>query len=412
VLGLFAIGLIWFGIANYRASVRLHVKIAELRAAGVPLSLAELKRTPPPPDDNAATYLEQAAAGTEAIEKIVTAAEDQLSQADMSRYAFQARTTPSMQASLQKAFTENSTTIPLLLKAASAPAYDDQLNYSLAPYEFIESYIDTMQNVRRPIRVLNYYVTMLLNEGRNAEAIDACIAMLQLCRHFDSRPLLVGYLVTLAVRGVAVHATNLALHGSPIPEDALTRLRAELQNQNPAAGLRYAIRTEHAYGAQAFMDLTAGNLYLQTPFGKNDLADHHGLLEGMQKRSNASYQEMATWLGSQRLGIFAQAMIPGMQASMAASTRLRTQLNCLQVLTALAGLPQSRDPKSVTIDDLKLPTAVTTDPYIGKPLQMRHEHRGWLVYAVGPNKVDDGGKIDDSEKGDYLDVGLGPPKGK
>ena len=48
----------------------------------------------------------------------------------------------------------------------------------------------------------------------------------------------------------------------------------------------------------------------------------------------------------------------------------------------------------------------TNDPYSGEPLRVRRLPQGWVVYAVGPNLRDDGGKVEDPHNGD---VGVGPP---
>jgi hypothetical protein len=104
-------------------------------------------------------------------------------------------------------------------------------------------------------------------------------------------------------------------------------------------------------------------------------------------------------------------MIPAMEASLAASTRLRAQLNCLRVLAALSSVPKDGTGKPIEIGDLKLPSEATIDPYNGESLRMR-DSGGWLVYAVGPNGIDDGGMIRQRREGDYLDVGLGPSDSK
>jgi len=410
VLGAVAIvglGLIWFAVANWRASSRLNATFAELKAQGVPLSLVELERKPPPlPEDNAETYLRRAAAGLEAIEKAVSKAENTLSPEELNRFELQGQLAPEMQASLEKTFAAHAETVTLLFKAAAAPEYDPQFDYRLSQREFIETYLSETQDVRRPIRVLNYYVKMLLGEGKRGEALDACVAMLQICRHFDGRPLLVGYLVNLAVRGVAVHATDWVLRSGPVPAESHARLQAELAKHDAESGLRFALRTEHAFATQAFKELAGANVYLSTPIGKYDLTDHQQLLAGMEHRAGAPYQEVAGWLRSQRLWPMAQNMIPAMEASLAASARLRAQFNALQVLSALT----QRDTDAtepISISDLGLPSEATTDPYNGKPLIVRHQPGGWLIYSVGANLQDDGGKINERHGGDFLDVGLG-----
>ena len=74
----------------------------------------------------------------------------------------------------------------------------------------------------------------------------------------------------------------------------------------------------------------------------------------------------------------------------------------------LTGAVQARVPaggdRPPRLDDLGLPAEATTDPFNGEPLRVKRTPQGWMVYSVGGNGVDDGGKLDGRS-----DVGVGPP---
>jgi hypothetical protein len=55
------------------------------------------------------------------------------------------------------------------------------------------------------------------------------------------------------------------------------------------------------------------------------------------------------------------------------------------------------------LTDLGLPAEATIDPFNGEPLHVKKLPQGWMVYSVGSNCVDDGGKLDRK-----TDIGLGP----
>jgi len=81
-------------------------------------------------------------------------------------------------------------------------------------------------------------------------------------------------------------------------------------------------------------------------------------------------------------------------------------IRCLRVLNALqAHVPAGSD-KIPKLTELGLPVETTTDPFNGEPLHIKKLPQGWLVYSVGRNFRDDGGKVDDPNNGD---VGVGPP---
>ncbi len=53
--------------------------------------------------------------------------------------------------------------------------------------------------------------------------------------------------------------------------------------------------------------------------------------------------------------------------------------------------------------DLGLPQESTIDPYSSEPLHIKKVPEGWLVYSIGLNLTDDGGKLDG-----ITDIGAGP----
>ncbi len=94
-----------------------------------------------------------------------------------------------------------------------------------------------------------------------------------------------------------------------------------------------------------------------------------------------------------------------MQAVHDAATRTQAEIRCLRVLNALQMRVPSGSNKVPKLGELGLPTETTIDPFTGEPLKVKRTPRGWLVYSVGRNFKDDGGKLDDPTTGD---VGVGP----
>ena len=78
---------------------------------------------------------------------------------------------------------------------------------------------------------------------------------------------------------------------------------------------------------------------------------------------------------------------------------------CLRVLNALQSRVVTTSEQLPKLADLGLPLESTIDPYNGEPLHLSKTPAGWLVYSVGRNLVDDGGKLDR-----ITDIGAGPTK--
>lgn len=103
---------------------------------------------------------------------------------------------------------------------------------------------------------------------------------------------------------------------------------------------------------------------------------------------------------------FVLEIFPGMQAIHTCVARTRAMIRSLRVLNALQTHATTSSNKIPKLAELGLPPQTTTDPFTGEPLHVKKTPKGWLVYSVGPNFQDDGGKLDDFNNGD---VGVGPP---
>ena len=81
----------------------------------------------------------------------------------------------------------------------------------------------------------------------------------------------------------------------------------------------------------------------------------------------------------------------------------------LRVLNALQTHVAPGSDKIPRLSELGLPVETTTDPYTGEPLHVKKTPEGWLVYSVGPNIRDDGGKMGGDDSPFTGDIGVGPP---
>jgi hypothetical protein len=88
-----------------------------------------------------------------------------------------------------------------------------------------------------------------------------------------------------------------------------------------------------------------------------------------------------------------------------AVNRTRAKGRALRVLNALQARVPPESKEAPKLSDLALPPEAITDPYSGKPLRVKRLPSGWVVYAVGRDLKDDGGKVDQ-----ITDVGFGPPE--
>jgi hypothetical protein len=93
---------------------------------------------------------------------------------------------------------------------------------------------------------------------------------------------------------------------------------------------------------------------------------------------------------------FARLLLPATSKHSEAVRRKVASVRCLLTLLAVERFRRARGAWPKTLDELtpKLLKAVPLDPYDGKPLRYKAVPDGVIVYSIGPDRVDDGGKID------------------
>ena len=383
-----------------RSAARLEQRIEAVRAAGDPLSLADLACEPIPPETNAAVFLRRAEADLEAIGK------ELLSVYESESYCA-GRPTGVELKTIGSALEAYPNVIPLLERAADCPDYDSQPDYSLDPPVFLASFLQA-QNLRPAARLLKARALFLQSEGKPDEALEQCVLMLRLARHFDREPLTLSYLVAVACRGVAVDTTNQVLRSGPVSKSARDALEAELALHDNIDAFRWALKSERAFGMDSYRAIPARNWWPIRAMWDNDAAAYLDVIDQHLKLASQPHSQVAAAgpvsdAGSRR-AVLTQLAEPAILAGRVAADNNRAAIRCLRVLNALQALERPGDAPQPKLSDLGLPAEATVDPFTGEPLKLRKLPEGWLIYSVGQNLTDDGGKLDDRRS----DVGLGP----
>lgn len=279
--GVVGLGLIALAVTEAQARAALEVEIDRLRAAGEPLSLAELKPKPIPPEKNAATYLDRAKDDVLSINKEVAAAENAATEAGVPEPADGELPSPPVLDAMRKALAAYPKVMPLLIQASECPDYDAQLDYTVDCKTFVGNILPTVQDIRAAFRVLYYRVQVSLADRKHDDAVQACSTMFRLARLHSRAPCLVNYLVSLALRGVAVGATNQVLRSGPLSPAAYDALEIELTRQDIVAAYRHTLRTERGFGMQEFGDFLGPPASVVKPIWPGFKRDQLGYLNLM-----------------------------------------------------------------------------------------------------------------------------------
>ena len=97
------------------------------------------------------------------------------------------------------------------------------------------------------------------------------------------------------------------------------------------------------------------------------------------------------------LPALARLLVPAMDKVAQAVQRSYAQLRCAIVMIAAERFRKKNNRWPESLEELKksgLLAEIPTDPFIGGPLKWKRTDDGVVVYAVGPDQADDGGKLD------------------
>jgi len=107
-----------------------------------------------------------------------------------------------------------------------------------------------------------------LGDGEPEKALETCIAMLGITRLAEKEPLMSGYLVALACRGIAIRSANHVLRSAIISSNDRDLLEAELARQESVEGYEWMLKTERVVGLETFQSL-AGSESRLTQLSRN-----------------------------------------------------------------------------------------------------------------------------------------------
>ena len=401
--GLVAIGLVANAVFVWTTDTRLERQLAAIRAAGDPLTLADLARPPIPPEKNAATYLRRAEADVAAIEK-ETMNVHPVSECPGFLMP------PEDQKTVKAALAAYPNVIPLLEQAAACPDYDAELDYTLPPQEFLTKLLDVVQKSRSAARVLHLPGDTARGRGEPRRSRANGLTDLSAGPPFRSQShacwLPGGDRCPWHTRS---ESANEALQTGPISKEVRDALDAELAIQERMEGFAWALKSERAYTLESFRNIVPGRNFWLVSRGVWNMQESACLevfptliaLAG----DPGPYREVEQTIESKNSAL-AALLFPAFKAAYVAVTRTRAEIRSLRVLNALQTHVPAGSNETPKLSELGLPAETITDPFTGEPLHVKKTPQGWLVYSVGPNFQDDGGKLDDPSNGD---VGVGPP---
>jgi hypothetical protein len=368
-----------------------------IRAEGDPASIADLKPKPIADDRNAAAQIAALSDELKAFGKdeIAFLENTPLGKAYEEADAFPTR---EQAAAIRKILDKHKAIGDAIDRATACDEWASVGDYSVDHKLFLEQLLDRVQNFRNVMRYARWELEVLAAEEKNAGAAQRGIGMLKLSRLHEAEPTLVAYLVSVAVRGMAIDGLDKTLTSGNLPADTRKALDDELARADRPGQFGDMLRLERAVAMDASLDVMGPvNRILQWPAKRHFLGAYKMLGEVIALADGpwSDFRKHTKNWGDRNVktghGVLADLLAPAIAASAEAHDRDVALVRSLRVLNALQTFEEREGRQASGLEDAGLPAEATTDPVTNKPLLLKRSERGWTVYSVGKNEQDDGG---------------------
>ena len=416
---LLAIALIANGFMAWRTEAHWRGMIAAIRASGEPGSIAELAPKPIPEDQNAAALLAKLGPRLDDFSKesYHFFEKDPLG-IDYEKRTDRGEPATAAQIDAIRAMLDRYSDLDAGIAAVAAcDQYASVSDFSAGYPKFIDEIVTKpMARIRTAARFLRWRMYVLIAAGQQEQAARLGIEMLQLARLYDHEPAIINMLVSAAVRGIAAETLYDVLAAGPVSPKLHQALDDELALHEDPQRLVRTLKTERGFAIDASESMPARReppAWLFRMFGWSMKRYYVGALEGLNGEIEVVSKEREG--GSKNVGrhmapkpghggVLNDLMLPSLQAAYDADARTTAVLRTLRIFNALRSFAEKNGREATGLAELGLPQEVTIDPFDGKPLKLKKTDKGWMVYTVMLNGVDDGG--------DFVqlhDYGVAPP---
>lgn len=410
LLAVVAAVLVVRAILNFTEGRRLTRTLAGLKGQGIPLTAKEL--IPPCPEsENGATLWRAAeelyAFGGEDI-KLITKVYPAFVRNEV--------ISPEEWSALTKVIEKNRRMLDLIPEVAAKPRfqYGDR---ELASYE---RRIPDALKILRSMRLLGFNAFLAAEKGDVRASLDRLRAGLRFAPKIAEESSLIAYLVALASEKQCLLFLNKSLSGREAGEEMLLPLLDDLDERMIELWkvlLRNSIRGERVmfteigllmdasdWATSSWLKGEAEKLYfwLIKPLIKRDVNQDIPIYAGLEANAALPYYRTRDFWKHHKdrledlpwYAIVSKLAIPEMEATFMKTATFEALVRAFR--TGLAcRIHKGRTgqyPESLEALVPALLNDVPIDPFTGRPLVYRREGEGFIVYSLGSNLKDDGGR--------------------
>jgi len=393
-----------------RRSNSLAQEIAATRRAGLPTRPQDLRVPLPPPEQNAALVYKQ-------LEDLLKA-KPIMAMVEEEVIELHRRKTPPDDAvqEARRILVDRQDILGLIHGAAARSRCVFQRDWASGP----DLQVPEFALIRRASRWISAESYLLLLDGKPMEAVRNQALGFRLARHAASDPMLLSYLVGVAVNGITLVGFEKILYEAGRDPAVAEAVRRTIEKEFPRPSLARALRGEFVMvlvllemvrkGGWEKLETALDVSVPSMPLGPgsprwNAYIDSNGAyaLRALRRIVGAAdrpYLEAQKEIGAVVAGLrrkasvfaLAFAMFPLFENVVRMGARLTAEVDILRAAAAALAWKARRGAFPQALGQALKPVPI--DPFDGKPLKYRREGEGFVVYSVGEQGCFDGGTPD------------------
>jgi hypothetical protein len=399
-----ASGLLVRSIFNYTTGKKLEKHFEQAKAKGVPITLEDLG---PACDeaDNAAPLWKAATA------LIFLKHEDNvLLGQTINTFFSNSSLDEGTRMKLDRLIEKNRRALELVLEAAGKPCF------RLAARRD-RNYVELFNPVKMitAIRMLGIDAVFQADMGKTEAALEQCRRGMLFAQRLLDEPFLFSYLVSSANMKCLMICLNRIASGRNIDPELMFRTMKGLNPQLWREEYAQTCHGERILEKEEFFDVIRGKtealrpgfpyrifLWLTRPLAKSEILKIHSYFLDLERQARLPYYQTREFQKKLRqkensLGLFEK--LSGMSLPSFSSVLVKEANLESFILTARIGLAckifkqqQGRFPENIAALVPRILTEEPLDPFTGKPFIYRLQDGGFIVYGLGSNEKDDGGR--------------------
>ncbi|MCJ7578932.1 MAG: hypothetical protein MUP98_00175 [Candidatus Aminicenantes bacterium] len=313
---------------------------------------------------------------------------------------------------LRKLISENQRVIQFIQEAAEKSCFKYVENWDRPPSEFELPDILKMMNVIRLVGIDSF---LKGESGQTEDAIALCLAGIHFLRTYLQEPFLMNYLVALANMKQLVICLQRIIQEKDISTQFLAAVFQELDSSHWHKNLEWKSQTERVFGIEASYRILDGDLsfingkfstkvyfWMFRPILKSGIIKVLKTYDRYVKTLSLPYYEYKDAhediiRGLNRPSLFSETMkliFPNLSTVKFRLATLDAVLHSTRLGIACKIYKNENGEYPNTLSEL-VPDFMNEellDPFSGEPFVFRREDTGIIIYSVGSNGKDDGGR--------------------